>query len=183
MNTSLNSRSNRPLRLLVATAVLALAAGMVHTASAMPGGRPGHGEAGAMGLMGGMGGMGGRGMDRMFDAVGATAEQKAKIRQIMEAAHADLKSQREAGRLLREQGQALFVQPNVDARAVEDLRQKMLAQHDQASKRRMQAMLDASLVLTPDQRKQLAERATQRRSMMERQRAERESMDGLPRRP
>ena len=34
----------------------------------------------------------------------------------------------------------------------------MLAQHDQASKRTLQAMLDVSRVLTPEQRKALAER-------------------------
>jgi periplasmic protein CpxP/Spy len=90
--------------------------------------------------------------------------------------------QREAGRKLHEQGQALWAQPTVDARAAETLRQQMLAQHDQASKRGMQLMLDVSRVLTPEQRKQIAERLQQRRSMMERHRGERESLErGAPR--
>jgi protein CpxP len=44
----------------------------------------------------------------------------------------------------------------------------MLAQHDQASKRMMQAMLDGSRVLTPEQRAKMADMAGQRRAMMDR---------------
>ena len=70
---------------------------------------------------------------------------------------------------------ALFAQPTVDARAAETLRQQMLAQHDQVSKRALQAMLDVSRVLTAEQRKALADRMAQRKAMMERHRAEREA--------
>jgi protein CpxP len=48
----------------------------------------------------------------------------------------------------------------------------MLAQHDQASKRMMQAMLEASRVLTPEQRAKMADMAGQRRAMMERRAAQ-----------
>jgi Spy/CpxP family protein refolding chaperone len=72
---------------------------------------------------------------------------------------------------------SLFAQPTVDARAVETLRQQMLQQHDQSSRRWMQAMLDASAVLTPEQRKQLAERMQQRREMMQRHHQERRALD------
>lgn len=167
----------RPLRLLVATAVLALAGGLMHTAmAAPPAGDSGHGGMAAMGGMGmGMATAHPRQMERMFDSIGATAEQRAQIRQIMESARTDLKAQREAGRALREQGQALFTQPTVDARAAEALRQQLLAQHDQASKRTLQALLDVSRVLTPEQRKAIADRLAERRAMMERRRAERDS--------
>ena len=37
-------------------------------------------------------------------------------------------------------------------------RQQMLQLHDQASKRMTQAMVDVSRVLTPEQRKQIADR-------------------------
>ena len=128
---------------------------------------------------GGMGeGMGGRHMGRMLDAVNATPEQRTQIKTIMESAQKDMAVIREAGRKLHEQSRAVFTQPNVDARAAETLRQQMLAQHDQASKRMMQAMLDASKVLTPEQRKTLADKMAQRRSMMERHRAERQQLDG-----
>jgi Spy/CpxP family protein refolding chaperone len=76
--------------------------------------------------------------------------------------------------------QALFTQPTVDARAVEALRQQLLANHEQVSRRMTQAMLDASRVLSPEQRKQMAERMDQRRSMMQRHRAERDSLGGSP---
>jgi periplasmic protein CpxP/Spy len=41
----------------------------------------------------------------------------------------------------------------------------------------MQAMLDAAAVLTPEQRKQLAERMAQRRTLMQRHRAERDALE------
>ena len=159
-------------RLLVATAAVALAGGLSQTAWAAPHDGPGmHGGPG-MGMMGH-----GRHMDRMLDSVNATPEQRTQIKQILQTAHADGAAQREAGRKLHQQSQALFAQPNVDARAVEALRQQMLAQHDQASKRMTQVMLDVSRVLTPEQRKTLADRMAQRRAMMERHRSERESVE------
>jgi Spy/CpxP family protein refolding chaperone len=170
--------NTRPtLRLLVATMAIALAGGLVQTVHAAPFGMGGmgHGAHGGpgMGMMGG-----GPQIERMLDGVNASAEQKAQIKQIMTGAMSDLRAQREAGRALREQAAQLFTQPSVDARAAETLRQQMLAQHDQASKRMLQAMLDASRVLTPEQRKQIAERMAQRRGMMERHRHERESLEG-----
>jgi protein CpxP len=185
----------RPMRVLVATAMLALAGGLVQTASAMPlggpggygygpgyGAGPGYGHHRGGGYGPGMGG-GAPMMGRWLDGVNASAEQKAQIQSIWQSAHTDMQAIRESGRALREQMQNLLAQPNVDANAVEALRKQMLAQHDQASKRRTQAMLDASKVLTPEQRKQLAEQMTQRRAMMERHRAEREAIGGGPRRP
>jgi periplasmic protein CpxP/Spy len=48
----------------------------------------------------------------------------------------------------------------------------MIQQHDQTSRRMLQAMLDASKVLTPEQRAKIAERMKQRGDMM-RERAQR----------
>jgi Spy/CpxP family protein refolding chaperone len=192
----------RPMRLLVATAVLALAGGLAQTAVAMPGYGPGYGMGygpghgmgygspggyGAgprMGTMGGgMGMMGGPGAARWLDGVGATAEQKAQLQTIHEAARNDMEAIRQSGRTLREQMRTALAQPNVDAPAVEAIRKQMLAQHELASKRMTQAMLDASRVLTPEQRKQMSEQFAQRRAMMERHRAEREALGGGPGRP
>jgi Spy/CpxP family protein refolding chaperone len=131
----------------------------------------------------GMGMMDGRGGERLLDSVGASAEQKTQLRQIKETARNDLKPVREAGQALHRQLAALFAQPTVDARAVESLRQQLQANREQASKRMTQAMLDASRVLTPEQRKQMAERMEQRHGMMQRHRAEREALEGAPRRP
>lgn len=194
----------RPMRVLVATAMLALAGGLVQTASAMPFGGPGgpggYGPAYGAGPGAGYGpgyghhrgagygpGMGMQGgapmMGRWLDSVNASAEQKAQIQSIWQAARTDTQAIRDSGRALRQQMQTLLAQPNIDANAVEALRQQMLAQHDQASKRMTQAMLDASKVLTPEQRKQLADQMAQRRALMERHRAEREAIGGAPRRP
>lgn len=120
----------------------------------------------------------GRHLDRMLDAVKATDAQKAQVKQIAQAAEADLKAQHEAAKGLHEQAMALFTQPTVDANAAEALRQQMLAQHDQASKRMLQAMLDISRVLTPEQRQQLAQHMQQRHDMMERHMRERQQIDG-----
>lgn len=124
----------------------------------------------------------GGGMDmkwsgRMLEAVKATPEQRSQIQKIMESARTDLQAQREAGKALRGQLMQTMAQPNIDANAVEQVRQKMLAQHDQASKRRLQAMVDAANVLTPEQRKQLAERMSQRGDMMERHHRERRALE------
>lgn len=164
--------STSGLRRIAFTAVtaLALCAGLAGQAAAQPHGAghrgPGHGHGQMMGMS-----------ERMLDRVNATPEQRTQIRQIMDAARADMQAQRQAQQGLRDQAMQLFAQPNVDARAAEALRQQMLAQHDQRSKRMMQAMVDASRVLTPEQRKQMAEAMKKRRDMHERHQRERRAMD------
>jgi periplasmic protein CpxP/Spy len=105
---------------------------------------------------------GGHGMGRMLDQVDATAEQRSQIEQIMKAARAELQAQHEGGRALHDQALQLFTQPSVDANAAEALRRQMLERHDRASQRMMQAMLDISRVLTPEQRQQMADQMKQR---------------------
>ncbi len=157
----------KSIQCVVATLLVALAGGTASLALAE--GRHGHG---------GMGGMGGMHMsERMLDGVNATPEQRTQIKQIMQSAMTDLAAQREAGRALRLQAMNVFTQPYVDANAAEALRQQMLARHDQASKRMMQAMIEASRVLTPDQRRQLAEGLAKRQEMMQRHQRERGQMD------
>ena len=175
-----SSRTPRALRLLVATAVIALAGGLSQAVLAAPqDGHGGHGHGGRGGP--GMAMFDARHAEHMLDAVNATPEQRSQVKQILQAAKTDMAAQRGAGRQLHEQSQTLFAQPTVDARAAETLRQQMMAQHDQASKRMLQLMLDVSRVLTPEQRKSLSERMTQRRAMMERHRAERDGTERAPR--
>lgn len=139
----------------------------------------GGGHRGGPGMHGDGAGMmfSGRGLDRMLDSVNATTEQRAQIKQIAERARADLKSQHEASRAGREQMMKLFTAPVVDANAVEAARQQNLQRHDQASRRITQAMVEASRVLTPEQRQQLADRAAKRRDMMQRHMQERRSLE------
>ena len=165
--------ASRPLRMAAATVLLAIAAGTAQTALAQPGDHHRHQYRGQHRGGDGMALMHPRQVERVLDSVNATPEQRAQIRQIVQSARNDLQGQRDARRQLHEQSQALFAQPTVDARAAEALRQQMLAQHDQASQRKLQALLEVSRVLTPEQRKSLADRMAQRKAMMERHRAER----------
>ncbi len=118
-----------------------------------------------------------RGIDRMLDGLNATDAQRAQIKQIVQAAAADLKAQHEAGRALHQKGVQVFAAPTVDAAAAESLRQQMSAQHDQASKRMLAAMLDVSKVLTPEQRAKVGERMMSRDAQMQdrRQRMQRDN--------
>ena len=172
----------------LALAGLALAAVMAGSAQAAPGAPGMHGMHGTMmtmaqGPMGGPGGHSGHGgmfggmTTRLLDRVNATPEQRTQIEQIVKANAGEMRAQREAGRALREQAMALFAQPTVDANAVEALRQKQLAMHDAASKRMSTTMLEISRVLTPEQRKQIADSMSQRREMMQRHQQERRSID------
>ena len=119
------------------------------------------------GMHGGMM-LGGRGLEHMLKQVNATDVQRTQIKQIAESARTDIQKLHEGGSAYREQGLALLAQPTVDADAAEKLRQQMLAQHDQVSKRMLTAMLDIGKVLTPEQRATLANR-------MKEQHAKRES--------
>ena len=109
----------------------------------------------------------GRMIDRMLDGLNATDAQRSQIKQIAATAAADLKAQAEAGRGLRQRAMQAFTAPNVDAAAVEQVRQQMLQQHDQMSRRMTQAMLDVARVLTPEQRARLGERMRDRQARME----------------
>ena len=180
-------KTNPHARWPLGLAALALAASAAFTSAwAQPAGGPGagpgmggpgmghHGRGHHGGAAGAEGMMGPGKMlsPRMLDAVKATPEQRAQIEQIMGAARRDMAAQRDARRALRDEAQRVFTQPNVDANAAEALRQKMLAQHEQASRRHMQAMVEASRVLSPEQRRQMADLAKRRGEMMERHRRE-----------
>jgi Spy/CpxP family protein refolding chaperone len=101
---------------------------------------------------------GGPGLSRLLDTVQATPEQRSQVEAIAQAAQADLRTRHEASAQLRQQTMALFMKPTVDTAAAEALRQQMLVQHDQATQRMLQAMVDVSRVLTAEQRQQLAQR-------------------------
>ena len=162
MNVSLDktpratsARGSRGLKWMLLSVLVAASGTVALSAWAQPGG--GYG----MGMHGG-----GRNIDRMLDGLNATDAQRTQIKQIMDAARTDLKAQREQSRSLRERAMQIFAAPNVDAAAAESVRQQMVQQHDQSSRRMMQAMLDAGKVLTPEQRAKLGERMKQRSDAM-----------------
>jgi Spy/CpxP family protein refolding chaperone len=165
---------SRSARMITVGVVLAVASSFALVAMARPG-------SGGPGRAGGFGGeFGFLAAPHLLDSVNATDAQKAQIKQIMQAARADMKAQRTAGSGLHEQAMQLFTQPTVDAAAVETLRQQMLQQHDQASRRFSQAMIEVSRVLTPDQRAQLGAQMKKRQEMMQRHMSERRSLEGAP---
>lgn len=188
------SRHSAGIKTVVAGMVLAVAGSLALSAwaEAPGGGRAGghamHGRHGG-GWGGGMGGPGlfmgsperiDRGVERWLEGLNTTEAQRSQVKQIAQAAARDLRAQREASRGLHEQGMKLFAAPVVDARAVEALRQQRLAQHDQASKRMTQAMLDVSAVLTPEQRATLAQRMEQRRQQMQERMQQRRGAASAP---
>lgn len=136
-------------------------------------GMEGHGM--HRGMHGGMGGMMfggspervGKMIDSMLDGLDATDAQRSQIKQIAAAAGADMKTQMQAGRGLHQRGMEIFAAPTVDAAAAEQLRQQMLQQHDQMSRRMTQAMVDVARVLTPEQRAKVGERMKDRHARMD----------------
>ena len=188
MKTAHFKTPSRALQLLALTALIGMGGAAVQTAQAAPGEPGGMAMHGAHGDMGGRGmGMGmGMGMDgpghmgRMLDRVGASAEQKAQIKTMMDAARNELKPVHAQMKTLRDQSAAVFTQPAVDANAAEALRLQMQTLHGQVSKRMLQAMVESSRVLTPAQRATMAEMMKKRRAMAERHRAEAESLLGKP---
>lgn len=140
-------------KLLLFTAAAAIAAGFLAVAQAAPApqGPPGPMPAWMMSDPRHLQAM----AERLLADAGASAEQRTQVRTILSAAAADLAAQRESGRALRAQAQQIFLQPSVDAAAAESLRQKLLAQQDQASRRMVLAMLDVSSVLSVEQRQRL----------------------------
>ena len=170
------SGSSRGLRQVILAALVAIGAALAMSAWAQPGGH--HGGPGMM--FGGSPEQVGRAIDHMLDGLSASDDQRSQIKRIAQAAATDLKVQRDAGGGLREKAALVFAAPNVDAAAAESLRQQMLAQHDQRSRRVLQALLEVSKVLTPEQRAKLGERIKQweaqrgeRKKRLERERPQR----------
>lgn len=157
------------MRLLAVGAVMVAAAASAVSVQAQDhhGGRMGgHHGGGGMMMFGGSPERVGRMVDHLLDGLNASDAQRTQIKQIATTAATDLKTQREAGRGLREKGMQLLTAPVIDANAAEVLRRQMLEQHDATSKRVLQAMLDVSAVLTPEQRAKVAERMQKRRTGM-----------------
>ena len=165
MTSSRAAAGQRAVRWLVAGVLLAVSATVAVSAWAQHG--PGHHGMGGPGMFMGSPEHMGRMIDHMLDGLNASDAQRTQIKQIAQAAATDMKSEREAGRALREKSLQLFTAPTVDAAAAESVRQQMLAQHDAASRRMLQAMLDISRVLTPEQRAKMGERMQQRHQAMQ----------------
>ena len=89
--------------------------------------------------------------------VDATPKQQQKLAAIAKDAAKELVPLRERMHETRKQAIALLSASNIDRAAIEKLRAAQLAQAETASRRLTQALADAAEVLTPEQRKKLAE--------------------------
>jgi periplasmic protein CpxP/Spy len=97
-------------------------------------------------------------LERAFEKIDATPEQRAKLEPTVKQAAAELRPLREQARNARREGIKLFSAENIDRGAIERLRAQQIQATDAASKRFTQALTDVAEVLTPDQRKTLAAR-------------------------
>lgn len=89
--------------------------------------------------------------------IDATAEQQDKLRAIVRDAVKDLMPMREKIIAARATARDLLTQDTIDRAAIEKFRADLIATHDAASKRLVQAVVDAADVLTPEQRRKIAD--------------------------
>ena len=95
---------------------------------------------------------------RFAAKVDASAEQKEKLAAIAKTAAKDLAPLRERARSARKQAIEILAGASVDRSAIERLRAEQMQLAEAGSKRLTQALADTAEVLTPEQRKQFAER-------------------------
>ena len=94
----------------------------------------------------------------------ATADQQVKIANIAKAAVADLRPLHEKAHAARTQAVTLLTAPTIDRSAIERLRAEQIGLAETASKRIAQALADAADVLSPEQRRKVADWMASRRS-------------------
>ena len=99
-----------------------------------------------------------RALKHLYVEIDATEGQKQKLEPIVKQAVKDLLPLRDKAHATRKQAMDLLAADTIDRGAIEALRAEKLQLADQASKRFTQAIADVAEVLTPAQRKQIAER-------------------------
>ena len=99
-----------------------------------------------------------RALKHLYVEIDATDEQKQRLEPIVKQAVKDLLPAREKAHAARKQAVELLAADTIDRGAIEALRAEQIQLAEQASKRFTQALADVAEVLTPAQRKQIAER-------------------------
>lgn len=105
-------------------------------------------------------------MQAMLDAVGATAEQKARIGAILRAGFTPLMGLHAEMQKAHASLHALITAPTIDRAALEQLRSREMAALDAASRTLVKSIADAAEVLTPAQRAKAAAMMTKARAGM-----------------
>lgn len=103
------------------------------------------------------------GIEWMLRGADATDEQVEAITRIATSAHDDLRGLHDDRDTLREAWHQALVAEEVDPATVESLRGDLVQRMDAASQRLAEAVVEASAILTPEQRAALAERHEERR--------------------
>jgi protein CpxP len=99
-----------------------------------------------------------RRVDRVLDRVDATQEQRDKVTGIFKSALGDVTALGVKPFEAREKFLTLLRADTIDPAAFEALRAEQISTADAASKRVVQALTEAAQVLTPEQRRELADR-------------------------
>jgi protein CpxP len=102
-------------------------------------------------------------LKHLYVEIDATDAQKERLAPIVKKAAQDLLPLREQMRSARREALALLGGETIDRAAIERLRAAQLQLAEAGSKRLAEALADVAEVLTPAQRKQLAERLQHRR--------------------
>lgn len=102
-------------------------------------------------------------LKHLYVEMNATPEQQQRIAPIVKQAVNELAPLRKQLQGTREQVRNLMSAEQIDRAAIEQLRTSRLQAADTISRRMTQAMADIAEVLTPEQRKAMAERMQQRR--------------------
>jgi Spy/CpxP family protein refolding chaperone len=97
-------------------------------------------------------------LKHLYVEIDATDAQKQQLAPIVKAAAQDLLPLRTRMHDARRQALALLAQPSIDRAALETLRAEQFSLAEQASRRFVTALADVADVLTPEQRRQVAER-------------------------
>ena len=92
----------------------------------------------------------------LYAEIGATEEQKQRLEPIVKQTMQELAPLRQNLRAARGEALKLLSQDRVDAGALESLRARQIQLADEASRTVTRALVDASEVLNPAQRRQLA---------------------------
>jgi periplasmic protein CpxP/Spy len=103
-----------------------------------------------------------------LDGIDVTAEQKSRIKAIIAEMVKELQPLREQRLESRREAMEILTRPTVDRAAIEAFRVEKLKVAEAASKQFTQGIADIAEVLTPEQRKALAQKFSRHRGRQER---------------
>jgi Spy/CpxP family protein refolding chaperone len=98
-----------------------------------------------------------RRLERLFDRVDATPEQRQQLRSILDRHRPELRALEDERRRIQGRLAEAFTRTTVDPGEIERLRQDSLRLAERASLTFTRGLIDAAQVLTPEQRRQLVQ--------------------------